>query len=74
MVVAMISYDEHEQWLLGQKYGFEAELAGFRQAKIGNSVSGYYDHTLQARFEKGYADGQAKLLQDSILTTKGKEE
>jgi hypothetical protein len=70
MVVAMISYDEHRAFLEKQCLLARAELAGFVQANIGPLVPSWtHDFAKsdeQARFEKGYQDGCAKLMQDRI--------
>jgi hypothetical protein len=70
----MISYEEHKAWLGRQMEQLEAEYQGFLRAKIGSLIRWHSDEYIQARFEKGYQDGQAKLLQDSILTTKAPQE
>jgi hypothetical protein len=69
----MISYDEHEKWLVQQLDGLAAEYWGYMQAKLGTRPKWSADQYIQDRFDKGYADGQAKLLQDS-LTQKAEEE
>jgi hypothetical protein len=70
----MISYDEHDNFLYTELEKCGAELSGFHQAKIGPCLQWSKIPDIQARFEKGYQDGQAKLLQDSILTTRAQQE
>lgn len=62
----MISYDEHERWLDQQIEGYTAEYHGFIRAKLGVCLQWSQNPALQARFEQGYRDGQAKLEQDSL--------
>lgn len=68
----MISYDEHASWLARQIECCDAEYHGFIRARIGVCLQWSQNPQLQARFEQGYRDGQAKLKQD--LTAEGKKE
>lgn len=68
----MVSYDEHADFLARQIEGFDAELHGFRQATLGPCLTWSAVPSLQARFEQGYRDGQAKLAQNALR--KGGEE
>ena len=64
----MISYDDHKEWLRHERDGMEAEYEGYCAAQA------HPDHILhwspqgriQGRFERGYADGKAKLLADQF--------
>lgn len=63
----MITYDQHREFLEHVAEGAQAELMGFRHAQE-------YDHApmysgrklLQARYELGFRDGKAKMLQDEL--------
>lgn len=59
-----ISYDEHRRFLERQLRAAEAELTGFRQAKIGGKIPYSPDPEMQRRYERGWEDGVAKMLQD----------
>jgi hypothetical protein len=62
----MISYDEHLAWITKEMDKTIAEWNGVHRAKLGDCVRYSKDPDIQARFEKGYQDGCAKLMQDKI--------
>lgn len=68
-----ISYDSHRAWLIRQVAGARAELHGYEQAVLGPLIRWSRDTEEQARFERGFIDGKAKILQDRLTTEREKE-
>ena len=64
----MISYDAHREWLKTEVEGMEAEYQGYCAAKAhpDRMLRWSPQSRLQGRFERGYADGKAKLLADQF--------
>jgi hypothetical protein len=59
-----VTYDEHKAWLIRSRSGFQAELDGFTAASYATEPPPFYLHDtdLRARFELGYRNGTAMLV------------
>ena len=74
----MVTYDEHKAWLMRSREGFQAELAGFDAASYATEPPPFYveDAALRERFELGFKNGKAMLMQayETATLLKGKRE
>ena len=59
-----VSYEEHLEFLERQIIGAIAEKYGFVDAKTGFRMKNHDSGEAAKRYEKGLADGLAKLMQE----------
>lgn len=64
-----VSYDQHEEFLVQQILMATAELTGFSAARRWANPPNRYDSPqMQARYMRGFNDGQVKLMQENEHT------
>jgi len=62
----MITYDEHKRFLARQMDRAQAEYLGFCAANSADQENPFFTLETRAAFDKGLADGLAKLMQATV--------
>ena len=62
-----VSYEEHRDFLSNEAGLMDAELSGFMDARLFDAPRKVYRSVqFQDRYNKGFRDGKAKMMQDEV--------